>query len=148
TRGRLARGTAGHDRERVLELVEHHDLLLEQRAVVRAGGAGRGRRELRVAPDDQVGAAGETTAGDVAGGEGGGQRLAVVGTARRSTGVAAVEGVLGQRRAVEDGGVRLDVDERLALGEVLTRVDIEVVAPEDVVVVGDAEAATDEVAGG
>ena len=65
---------------RGLLLVEDHDPLLAQRVPGRQRAAVEGALvDLRVAPDDEVGAAGERAAVDVAGGEVGRQRLAVVG---------------------------------------------------------------------
>ena len=149
-------GTAGpplrrlrRDRERprhlrVLLLVEDHDLLPGP-ADTRAGRPGRRTRErslvdLRVAPDHEVRAAGEGAAVEVAGREVGGQRLAVVGRvpAPRSGRRRCTRPATEVSGSVADG---LDVDQGLALGEVLARVDVEVVAPEDVLVGGVARAA-------
>src|SRR6185295_16015718 len=140
-----------------------HDAFLAQREpwrTARGRGAGEGGLVgLRVAPAQPARAAVEGAAVDEAAGEVGGQRLAVV---RRGPGhVTAVEGVLAGNRGLRASrrgiraptragtrpGARLDVDQGLALGEVLARVDVEVVAPEDVLVGGVARAARREVAG-
>src|SRR6202035_3853694 len=90
------------------------------------------------------GAARERTAVDVAGGELGGQRLAVVD--RRPADVAAVEGVLPGGARLRVRRARLDVDQAVAFGQGQPLVQVEVVAPEDVLVGGVAGAAAGEVA--
>src|SRR5204862_6263297 len=95
------------------------------------GRAGEGvLAGLGVAPDHKARTAGEGATGDVPAGEGRGERLAMVDGVPAD--VAAVEGVVAGRGGRRVGERSLNVDQRIAVGEVLAGVDVEVVAPEDV----------------
>jgi hypothetical protein len=141
------------DLDGVLTLVEGYDLGLVEheprRQDLDADEAARSSVVVDgVTPDDEVGTTVELTAIQVAGGPGGAERLTVVDTeAEGRNGVTTVEGVTGVtvgRQRVE-AVASLDVDEVLTLGEVLRLVDVEVVAPQLVVVVGDTRATVTEV---
>ena len=88
-------------------------------------------RFLRIAPHDHVRATGEAAAVHIADSEHVAETFAVV-LARNQilVAIAIVEGVVRDT----EGIAGLDVHQRLALGEVLSRVDVEVVAPEHVLV--------------